>query len=252
MLTIVRHVGSKCHTCHIEIAGVFQMTRVAAFKNLTLPKQKEIDLPEKYRRLYIGDKTPQFVQGNQQVGAFKIRRLPRDLSLIRGPELIHNKLQYGHIGIQALNGGYLQYAHMNNIRTTLNRFIDEKKSYAVWRIEYPWRPYTRKPASVRMGAGKGAIKDFSVPVKANRMLLEVGGDIELQKLWRVLKHISGQTPMNSRVVTTELLKQEAEVAEKLTKTNVNLFSFGDCARKNYMGIKKEMSPYDFIWHGKYK
>ncbi|XP_060067372.1 large ribosomal subunit protein uL16m-like [Ylistrum balloti] len=254
MFTIVRHVGSKCHNCHIEIIGGLQMTQMAAYKNLILPKPKEIDLPEnpKLRRLGMLDKTPQFVQDNVQVGAFKIRRPSKDLSLIRGPELVHNKLQYGHIGIQALHGGYLVYNHMNSIRIILNRHIDDKKMFAIWRVEFPWRPITKKAASVRMGAGKGAIKDFSSPIKANRILFEIGGDIELPKIRRILKQLSTQTPMKSRVVTAEMLEREAEQEEKLERTNVNPFSFSDCARKNYMGIKKEMSPYDFVWHGKYK
>ncbi|XP_033748414.1 39S ribosomal protein L16, mitochondrial-like [Pecten maximus] len=254
MFSIVKHVGSKCHKCHKEITGIIQITQVAAFKDLILPETKEIDLPEnpKSRRLFIMDKTPQFVQGTQQVGAFKIRRLPKDLSLIRGPELVHNKLQYGHIGIQTVNGGYLYYKHLNNIRITLNRVIDDQKMFATWRIEYPWRPVTQKPANTRMGAGKGSIKDFACPVKANRILFEIGGDIELPKIRRMLKHLSAQTPMKSRVVTKEMLEKEAAQEEKLKRTNINPFSFEECARKNYLGIKKEMSPYDFLWHGKYK
>ncbi|XP_069135675.1 large ribosomal subunit protein uL16m-like [Argopecten irradians] len=251
MFAIVKYAGNGCQKCHIELTGVFQLTQVAAYKNLVLPKKKVIDLPEnpKARRLAMLDKTPQFVG---QVGAFKIKRLPKDLGLIRGPELVHNKLQYGHIGIQTLNGGYFNFKHLNNMRVTLNRAIDDQKMFATWRIEHPWRPVTQKPANTRMGGGKGGIKDFAYPVKSKRIVLEVGGDVELPEIRRILKHISGQMPMRSRVVTKEMLEEEEAYEEKLERLNVNPFSFKKCAWDNYLGIKKEMSPYDILWNGKYR
>lgn len=45
---------------------------------------------------------------------------------------------------QALCGGRLNSGHMEMIRMTINRKMDANKMFAVWRIDPPWQPLTRK------------------------------------------------------------------------------------------------------------
>jgi len=49
--------------------------------------------------------------------------------------------------------------------------------FAIWRIDAPWKPITKKPVGSRMGGGKGNIHHYVTPVKANRIILEMGGKI---------------------------------------------------------------------------
>lgn len=50
-----------------------------------------------------------------------------------------------------------------------------KREGKIWIRIFPDKPYTRKPAEVRMGKGKGAPEGFVAPVTPGRMLIEVEG-----------------------------------------------------------------------------
>lgn len=52
------------------------------------------------------------------------------------------------------------------IRLTVGRKIDANRMFAIWRIDSPWQPCTRKGQGHRMGGGKGAIDHYVTPVKA--------------------------------------------------------------------------------------
>jgi len=54
--------------------------------------------------------------------------------------------------------------------------MDVNTMFAVWRIEPPWKPITKKGIGVRMGGGKGAINHYVTPVKADRIIVEMGGE----------------------------------------------------------------------------
>ena len=45
----------------------------------------------------------------------------------------------------------------------------------VWVRIFPHKPYTRKPADVRMGKGKGDVAGYVAPVFPGRILIEVDG-----------------------------------------------------------------------------
>lgn len=49
--------------------------------------------------------------------------------------------------------------------------------FAVWRVEPPWQPCSKKSVGKRMGGGKGATHHYVTPVKAERIIVELGGDI---------------------------------------------------------------------------
>lgn len=53
--------------------------------------------------------------------------------------------------------------------------MDVNRMFAIWRIDAPWKPITKKGTGVRMGGGKGSIKHYTTPVKAGRIILELGG-----------------------------------------------------------------------------
>ena len=119
----------------------------------------DIPLPEK-PKLHFLDKVPQLS------GSTKPPKMTKRLSLMRGPEPIHNQLIHKQYGIvvsfiffvfdfitlspnfgfysQALSGGRLHSGHMEMLRLTINRKMDSSKMYAVWRVDPPWQPLTRK------------------------------------------------------------------------------------------------------------
>lgn len=53
--------------------------------------------------------------------------------------------------------------------------MDVSRTFAVWRIDPPWKPITKKGIGVRMGGGKGSINHYTTPIRADRMIVELGG-----------------------------------------------------------------------------
>lgn len=50
-----------------------------------------------------------------------------------------------------------------------------KREGRIWIRIFPDKPYTKKPAEVRMGKGKGSPEGFVAPVTPGRMLIEIDG-----------------------------------------------------------------------------
>ena len=50
-----------------------------------------------------------------------------------------------------------------------------KREGKIWIRIFPDKPFTKKPAEVRMGKGKGAPEGFVAPVTPGRMLIELEG-----------------------------------------------------------------------------
>lgn len=138
------------------------------------------------------------------------------------------------------------------IRLAVNRFVAENKSFAVWRISQPWQPVSKTGAGKRMCNPKGPIDHYVFPVKADRIIFELGGNIEFAAIERKMKYLAMKMPFKARVVSKELLAQE-EIDEKLAEqNNINPFSFEKCVKNNYNGITILMSPHDHLYGGKYR
>lgn len=56
-----------------------------------------------------------------------------------------------------MEGGELKIGHIDMMRLSINRGLDEKRMFAVWRISSPWKPKTRMSLGTRMGGGKGML-----------------------------------------------------------------------------------------------
>jgi len=51
------------------------------------------------------------------------------------------------------------------------------KQFAIWRVDPPWLPRTRKSPGTKHGGGRGSIHHYETPVRAGRIILELGGYI---------------------------------------------------------------------------
>lgn len=71
-------------------------------------------------------------------------------------------------------------------RLTVARHLDQKRMFAIWRVDPPWQPVTKKGQGQRMGGGKGAIDHYVTPVKAGRIVLEIGGKCEYAEVCNIL------------------------------------------------------------------
>ncbi|ROL45385.1 39S ribosomal protein L16, mitochondrial [Anabarilius grahami] len=152
---------------------------------------------------------------------------------------------------KALGGGYLHWGHMEMMRLTINRRIDPSTTFALWRFKAPHKPITRKGLGQRMGGGKGAIDHYVTPVKCGRLVVEVGGRVELGEVKAVLTEVAKKLPFPAKVVSRESLAAlHQEQAERETN-NQNPWTFQRVARANMLGIRKVLSPFDIHNHGRY-
>lgn len=61
--------------------------------------------------------------------------------------------------------------------------------FAIWRVGPPWLPKTKKPQGTKLGGGKGSISHYVTPVRAKRIILEVGGYItEAEVITNILNY----------------------------------------------------------------
>ncbi|KAK6183962.1 hypothetical protein SNE40_002293 [Patella caerulea] len=209
------------------------------------PTYDHVEYPEK-RRLKFFPKVPDLTSSTRPA------KMARRLFDMRGPELVHNKIQYGDFAIQATGGGKLRWGHLEMIRMTLNRKMDDSRMFAIWRISQPWKSVSKKGQGKRMGSGKGPIDHYVFPVKAGRMIVEVGGKCEFKEVYPFMNQIAKILPFKARVVDREFLEKEKEQEKWIEENNINPFNFKDCIRKNYLGCSTWVSPYDFIFNGKHR
>ena len=66
-----------------------------------------------------------------------------------------NKLQFGNIGLKAMNSAIITARQIESTRQAISRKI--KKKGKIWIRVFPDLPITAKPISSRMGKGKGSL-----------------------------------------------------------------------------------------------
>nr|CAD7570834.1 unnamed protein product [Timema californicum] len=84
--------------------------------------------------------------------------------------------------VQATGGGRMRYGHFEMVRLGIGRKLDVNRMFALWRIDAPWQPVTKKGQGQRMGGGKGAIDHYVTPIKAGRVIVEIGGNCEFSEV----------------------------------------------------------------------
>jgi len=132
------------------------------------------------------------------------------------------------------------------------RKMDDKVAFAVYRVLPPWQPVTKRPVGHRGGGGKGGIDRYEIPVKPDRIIIEVGGKVEFEEVRDMLTVICGYMPFKARIVSRELLRKEEEEKKILEKQNLNPITWKYAAEKNMCGIRQFLSPYEVKWDGKYR
>ena len=152
---------------------------------------------------------------------------------------------------QALSHGELQHGHIEMMRMGINRKMDETRMFAIWRIDAPWKPITKKGLGKRMGGGKGSISHYVTPIKAERIVLEVAGHCEFPEVYPFMKLVAEKLPFKAEVVSNRMLLEEQKELKRIEHENMNPFTFEYCLKNNMLSSHRWASPYDFQWHGKH-
>jgi len=167
-----------------------------------------------------------------------------------GEEKTHNSLQLGQYGIVAISAGAMKRSNFEFIRNKFNKYLEAKSSFAIMRIDAPYKPKTSKQGK-RMGGGKGNIKSYITPVKAGRVIVEVGGKVTWEETQPWLSRVAACLPMECIAVSAEQLERLDKEEQRLAEENTNPHTMEWMIRNNIMNCQHYLSPYDTKWMGKF-
>ena len=111
-----------------------------------------------------------------------------------------SSLTFGDYGLQAMEPCWMTNRQIEAARIALTRHI--KRGGKVWIKVFPDKPVTKKPAEVRMGAGKGNPEVWVAVVRPGRVLFELSG-VEADVAKRALELAASKLPIGTKIVSRE-------------------------------------------------
>lgn len=110
---------------------------------------------------------------------------------MRGISTAASKVHFGEYGMQAKECGWVSDRQIEAARRAITGYI--KRRGKIWLRIFPDKPYTKKPAEVKMGKGKGDIEGYIAVVKPGRVMFEIAGvDVDVaREAFRLADHKFG-------------------------------------------------------------
>ncbi|PIR38578.1 MAG: 50S ribosomal protein L16 [Candidatus Zambryskibacteria bacterium CG10_big_fil_rev_8_21_14_0_10_42_12] len=107
---------------------------------------------------------------------------------------------FGSYGLKATSPARIRSNQIEAARKVVSRTIG--KTGKMWIRIFPDMPFTKKPAEVKMGKGKGEPEGYQVPVKPGRVMFEVDGVPEAVAR-EALRKAGTKLPLTTKVVARE-------------------------------------------------
>src|SRR5687767_1801970 len=104
---------------------------------------------------------------------------------------------FGSFGLKAMGPARIRSQQIEAARKVLSRSIG--KTGRLWIRIFPDMPYTKKPAEVKLGKGKGELEGYVAPVLAGRVLFEVDGVTEVVAR-EALRKAGTKLPLKTKIV----------------------------------------------------
>jgi large subunit ribosomal protein L16 len=108
-----------------------------------------------------------------------------------------NTVEFGSIGMRALNNSRITARQIESARKAINRYIKREGKLLI-RI-FPDKPITKKPIEVRQGKGKGSVEYWVALVKRGKILFELDG-IEKTIATEAFRLGSAKLPIKTDVI----------------------------------------------------
>lgn len=109
-------------------------------------------------------------------------------------------VDFGSHGLKAITYGRITSNEIESARKVISRYVS--KTGKMWTRIFPDRPYTQKPAEVKMGKGKGDVQGYVAEIKPGRVMFEVDGvepAIAISALLKAGKKMSVKTKIVNRI-----------------------------------------------------
>lgn len=104
---------------------------------------------------------------------------------------------FGSFGLKAMGAARIRSQQIEAARKVLSRSVG--KTGRLWIRIFPDMPFTKKPAEVKLGKGKGELEGYVAPVLAGRVLFEVDG-VDEPTAREALRKAGTKLPVKTRVV----------------------------------------------------
>lgn len=117
-----------------------------------------------------------------------------------GRALRGSTLTFGEFGLQAMEPCWMTNRQIEAARIAMTRHI--KRGGKVWIKVFPDKPVTKKPAEVRMGAGKGNPEFWVAVVRPGRVLFELSG-VAPDVAKEALRLAAAKLPIATKIVQRE-------------------------------------------------
>ena len=127
----------------------------------------------------------------------KIKYRKQQKGKMRGAAMRGNTLLFGSVGLQALEVGRITSPQIEAARIAMTRHV--KRGGKIWIRIFPDKPYTKKPAEVRMGKGKGAPEGWVAVIRPGRVLYEMTG-VSREMAQEALRLAAHKLPVKTRFV----------------------------------------------------
>jgi large subunit ribosomal protein L16 len=130
----------------------------------------------------------------------KWRKMQKSKGRERGVAQKGNSLAFGDYGLMCMNSCRITARQIEAARIAMTRHV--KRGGRIWIRIFPDLPYTKKPAEVRMGKGKGGPEGWCAPVQAGRMLFEMEG-VTREMAREALTLAAHKLPCSTRICERE-------------------------------------------------
>lgn len=107
-------------------------------------------------------------------------------------------LSFGSFGLKAVEYGRVTSNQIESARKAAMH--NAGKTGKVWIRIFPDRPFTQKPAEVKMGKGKGEPIGFVAEVRPGRVMFEIDG-VEAKVAAEALRKAGTKLPIKSKIIS---------------------------------------------------
>ena len=127
----------------------------------------------------------------------KVKHRKQQKGRMKGAAYRGSNLNFGEFGLQAVDCGRISSKQIEAARIAMTRHV--KRGGKIWIRLFPDKPYTKKPAEVRMGKGKGAPEGWVAVIKPGRVLYEMTG-VSREMAKEALRLAAHKLPIKTRFV----------------------------------------------------
>ncbi len=116
---------------------------------------------------------------------------------MRGLSYRGSDLNFGEFGLQAVECGKISSKQIEAARIAMTRHA--KRGGKMWIRIFPDKPFTKKPAEVRMGKGKGAPEGWQAVIRPGRVIYEMEG-VTREVAKEALRLAAHKLPIKTRFI----------------------------------------------------